>query len=134
MNQMRRENISSANPWEAKVGYSRGVRVGPFINIAGTTAVDDDGNVVGAGDPYQQTCFILQKIQNTLKQFNASLQDVTRTRMYVTNISDWEKIGKAHGEFFTDIRPASTMVEVSRLISPELLVEIEADAILQSFF
>ena len=122
--------ISSGAKWEEIVGYSRAVRAGSIVEVAGTTAVDENGQVVGAGDSYLQTRFIINKIERALKEAGASLQDVVRTRIFVTNIQDWEAIGRAHAEFFREIRPATTMVEVKALISPELLVEIEATALI----
>jgi enamine deaminase RidA (YjgF/YER057c/UK114 family) len=125
-----RINISSGTKWEELVGYSRAVRIGNIIEVAGTTAVDEHGQVVGPGDAGEQTKFILSKIERALTSAGATLKDVVRTRMFVTNIADWEKIGNVHGLYFKDIKPAATMVEVKSLISPELLVEIEVTAIL----
>ena len=124
-----RQRISSGTPWEDIVGYSRAVRVGNVVEVAGTTAVDEHGQVVGVGDPTAQTTYILTKIGHALNAASATLADVVRTRMFVTDIARWEAIGRAHGAFFGDIKPVATMIQVSALISPDLLVEIEATAI-----
>jgi enamine deaminase RidA (YjgF/YER057c/UK114 family) len=125
-----RQNISSGTRWEEIVGYSRAVQVGNIVEVAGTTAVDENGAIIGVGDPYEQTRYVFAKIEKVLEKAGASMRDVVRTRMFVTNIKEWEAIGKAHGEYFREIKPAATMVEVRSLIEPELLVEIEVTAIL----
>lgn len=127
---MERTNYSSGAKWESIVGYSRAVRIGNLVEVTGTVAVDDDGAVVGKNDAYQQTDFIIRKIEKVLLQAGASLNDVVRTRMFVTDISRWEEYGQAHGEFFKDIRPCTSMIEVKGLIDKDYLIEIEATAVL----
>lgn len=128
----KRKLISSGTPWEAKAGYSRAVRVGNLVYVAGTTASDEQGNVIGAGNVYMQVVYVIEKISRALREAGAGLEDVVRTRTFITDISRWEEYAKAHGEFFGDIRPVSTLVQVSALIDPAHLIEMEVDAVIEA--
>jgi enamine deaminase RidA (YjgF/YER057c/UK114 family) len=130
---MRRQHVTSGTRWEEQVGYSRALRCGSTVYVSGTTATDEFGNVVGVGNAYAQAFYILEKIERSLNEAGASMREVVRTRMYVVNVEDWEAVGRAHAAFFKDIRPASTLVEVSRLIGPDYLVEIEVEAVIDSY-
>lgn len=126
-----RQNIASGTIWEDIAGFSRAVRIGSVIHVSGTTATDDQGNIVGIGDPYQQTAYIIKKIERALKEAGATLNNVVRTRIYITDVSQWEAVARAHGEFFASIRPANTLIEVSALVGEGYLVEMEAEAVIQ---
>jgi enamine deaminase RidA (YjgF/YER057c/UK114 family) len=128
----QRQNISSGTPWETFAGYSRAVRIGNGVYVSGTTASDEQGNVIGIGEPYAQTVYILQKIERALQEAGATMQDVVRTRMFVTDISRWQEVARAHAEFFSNVRPAATMVQVEKLIDDDHLVEIEVDAVISA--